>query len=114
LLCNSFLLYAQVNVTPGQTDSVLAHTLAGPGVTILNPTLNCPYTAAEGTFSVVSSNLGLDSGIVLTNGHAATGGGEYGVNGESSFLASNPDGEPGDPQLSAMEGLLNEVAGLQL
>ncbi|MEI8280235.1 MAG: hypothetical protein WCG87_10770, partial [Bacteroidota bacterium] len=57
-------LSAQVNITGNQTAAALAQKLAGSGVTVSNPVLTCP-AVANGIFSVVSSNLGLDSGIIL-------------------------------------------------
>ena len=92
---------AQVNVTPNQTALALAQKLAGPGITILNPTLTCAANA-NGNFSVVSSNLGIDSGIVLTTGRASTLGGSYGINGPVAVNASTNNGTPGDPQLAPL------------
>ena len=99
----SSISIAQITVTPNQTAAVLAGKLAGKGVTIRYPTLNCKGVA-NGLFNVVSSNLGLDSGIVLTTGHAATQNGSYGVNGNSINLASNDNGMPGDVMLNALAG----------
>ena len=99
-VCNSF---AQITVSPAQTAGALAQKLAGQGVTILNPTLNCA-AQANGFFKVGSSNLGLDSGIVLTTGRAATGGGSFGINGLSSYLASTDNGFPGDSMLNVLAG----------
>ncbi len=95
--------HSQILVAPGQTAAALAQKLAGQGVTISNATLNCA-AQANGFFNVVSSNLGLDSGIVLTTGRAATSGGTYGINGYSASLASNDNGLPGDPMLPPLAG----------
>ncbi|WP_165836319.1 choice-of-anchor L domain-containing protein [Taibaiella soli] len=81
------LAHGQVNVYPSQTALNLAQTLTGQGVTISNAVLTCPLTA-EGRFGIVSSNLGLDSGIILTNGTAQTNGTVIGVNGASTLFAS--------------------------
>jgi len=94
---------AQINVSPSQTAAILAQKLAGQGVTITNATLQCA-AQANGLFDVTSSNLGLGSGIVLTTGRAATLGSSYGVNGYSSFLASNDNGVAGDPELDVLAG----------
>jgi gliding motility-associated-like protein len=91
----------QITVSAGKTAAQLAKVLTGQGVTVLNPTLNCPV-AANGIFSEVSNTLGIDSGIVLTTGYAATQGSRYGVNGYSAWLASNDNGAPGDPQLDSL------------
>ncbi|MFN8300108.1 MAG: choice-of-anchor L domain-containing protein [Chitinophagales bacterium] len=59
---------AQLQVTPTNNGTTLAQTLLGSGVTISNITVNCP-SAAAGTFSNGNStNLGLNSGLVLTTG----------------------------------------------
>jgi len=92
---------AQVNINPGQTAQAMAQKLVGPGITIQNPTLSCA-SIANGTFQVVSSNLGLDSGIVLTTGRASTTGSSYGVNGQASVNASTNNSTAGDPQLNAL------------
>ena len=94
---------AQITVTANHSAAELAEKLAGQGVTILNPTMYCAGQA-NGFFNSVSSNLGLDSGIVLTTGRAATGGGAFGVNGYSFNLASNDNGYPGDATLNVLAG----------
>ena len=105
LLAAAFTAHAgaQINVFPNQTALALARKLAGPGVNISNTTLNCAGRA-NGIFTVTSSNIGLDSGIVLTTGAAATQGSTYGVNGFSAYLASNKNNRPGDPQLDPLAG----------
>ena len=96
--------FCQIAVAPSQNAYDLAQRLAGQGVTILNPVLTCP-SVASGFFTVTSSNLGLDSGIVLTSGRAATQGSLAGINGASSLLASTNNGAPGDAQLDALAGM---------
>ncbi len=98
---------AQIDVVDNQTAQALAQTLVGQGVVMLNPTLNCP-TQANGKFSVVASNLGLDSGIVLTSGRALTVGGFTGVNGTPGMTASNTNSTAGDAQLTT---LINSLTG---
>lgn len=101
LLFANQIASAQVNVTSGQTAAAMAQKLAGPGITIQNPVLTCP-AIANGVFNVVSSNLGIDSGIVLTTGRAATSGSSYGINGSASSNASTNNGAAGDPQLNTL------------
>lgn len=61
---------AQLVVTPNGTAQFLAQTLAGSGVQITAPALNCPVDAF-GTFSNGNTtNLGLSQGVVLTSGSA--------------------------------------------
>ena len=95
--------YAQITVSGGQTASALAQKLAGQGVTITNATLHCA-SVANGFFNCVGGILGLDSGIVLTTGLAATSGTNYGINGYSAALASNNNGLPGDAMLTTLAG----------
>jgi gliding motility-associated-like protein len=92
---------AQVNISSGQSAQAMAQKLVGPGITIQNPSLTCA-AIANGTFQVVSSNLGLDSGIVLTTGRANTTGSSYGVNGPASVNASTNNSTAGDPALNAL------------
>jgi gliding motility-associated-like protein len=74
-------LYAQINVTDNQTAAQLVNKLTGEGVVVLNPTMTCP-TISNGVFTVAgASNLGLDSGIVLSSGRVMTIPGSPGVNG---------------------------------
>ena len=111
LISLSRIATAQINIIGSQTAAALAQKLAGSGVTISNPTLNCP-AQANGIFNVVSSNLGLDSGIILTTGRAATpanpGTSGYGANGPQSSTtnanASVNNGTGGDAQLTALAG----------
>lgn len=96
-------LFSQINISAGQTAAALAKKLAGQGVVVTNPVLHCSNWA-NGFFNVVNSNLGLDSGIVLTTGRAASSPGFYGVNGYSSGLASFDNGTPGDSTLTSLAG----------
>lgn len=86
---------AQVNITNTQSAIALAEKLTGQGVTVLNPVLSCDYFAA-GIFKTTSSNLGLDSGILLTTGIAAD------ASGFAGNLASTRLNAAGDPQLASL------------
>jgi gliding motility-associated-like protein len=79
LLIISNLSKAQITVNGSQTANALAQMLTGPGVIVTNPVLSCPQNA-EGKFFVTTSNLGLDSGIILTSGQAQTIGTNIGCN----------------------------------
>lgn len=94
---------AQINVTQGQNAAELARRLAGQGVTVTNPVLRCEVQS-YGVFTVGTSNLGLDSGIVLTTGRAATIPGFYGVDGPTEALASLDNLAPGDSLLTVLAG----------
>lgn len=93
---------AQLLVSGGQTAIQLVQKLVGTGVTVLNPTLNCA-SIANGNF-IGTSNIGIDSGIVLTSGRALTTTSVPGVNGASSLGASTTNSFPGDAQLTAVGG----------
>jgi hypothetical protein len=102
LLCTQSL-HAQVAVSGNTTAQQMAQVLAGQGVVVQNPVLSCPVYA-YGTFSAGVSNLGLDSGIVLTTGRAATSNNTFGVNGYAGGFASTNNGGQGDPQLTTLAG----------
>jgi gliding motility-associated-like protein len=100
---------AQINVNSSNNATQLAQTLVGFGVTVSNATLNCgasPQGSTDygsGTFTVTSSNLGMDSGIVLTSGKAASNINGPGANGP----AQGPTGVTGngaDADLTAVIG----------
>ncbi len=99
--------YAQVTPSIGYTAAQLVHKLVGPGVTSSSPVLTCA-SGASGEFSVVSSNLGIDCGVVLTTGKVVTGGGSYGVNVltgiASGSFASVDNLAPGDAALTTLAG----------
>lgn len=100
---SSSFLHAQITVTGNQTATILAQKLTGTGVTVSNATLNCAQIA-NGTFVVTPpnvTNLGLDSGIVLTSGAAETNGFQQGCNGPASG-PSNANNTPGDPDLAIL------------
>lgn len=102
--------FAQVNVTANNSAAVLAQTLIGAGVTISNPTIDCGASPAgspnlaSGLFTVTNSNLGLDSGILLTTGIAATNAGITGANGPVGGFASGATNNGDDPDLTTLIG----------
>ncbi|WP_118949653.1 choice-of-anchor L domain-containing protein [Taibaiella helva] len=107
LLIPGFAIYAQLVVVDNQTATQLVERLTGSGVTVLNPTLTCPGLS-NAVFNG-TSNLGIDSGIILTSGRAMTSPAGIGVNGPNTG-GPGPDfdnGAPGDPALN------NILAGLQ-
>ena len=92
LPCSGF---CQLTVTPGQPAAILAAKLAGPGISIISPTLTCAGVA-NGTFISRSTPLTIDSGIILTSGKAIQ------ASGPESFLASTNNSTAGDPALSSL------------
>jgi len=91
----------QITVNANQTAAALAQYLVGTGVVMLNPTLTCP-ARANGIFITTASNLGLDSGVILTNGVANTNGNLIGTNSAASSFATNGNGTPGDADLNSL------------
>ncbi len=63
--------YAQITVTQNSNATALTQMLVGSGVTISNVTMNC-NTAASGTFTNVSSNIGLSQGVVMATGKVSS------------------------------------------
>ena len=82
---------AQMAVTDNITAQELANAITGTGVTVSNAMLspNCPGTAV-GLFNFDGnpSDIGIDSGIILTTGAAMTAGFNIGANGTVSDFAS--------------------------
>ena len=103
LACLALLVHGQVSVINTNNASSLAQKLSGPGVTVSNATVQCE-NQQSGIFTVVTSNLGLDSGIVLTTGRAGTTLPFYGVNGNEYNLANFNHGNGGDPDLTVLAG----------
>ncbi|MBK9485595.1 MAG: choice-of-anchor L domain-containing protein [Chitinophagaceae bacterium] len=119
LICQIFLLCitcifcyqrsnAQLQITAESNAQALVQKLLGPGVTVSNVTLT-GHPAMTGIFNNISgTNIGIDSGIVLTNGRAKTiGAGSFGMDGDGINTALNVNafnqwGFPGDPDLSAI------------
>ncbi len=97
---------AQLQITAESNAQALVQKLLGPGVTVSNVSLT-GYREMTGIFNNISgTNIGIDSGIVLTNGRAKTVGvGNYGVDGNGSTAAANVNafntwGFPGDQDLT--------------
>ena len=109
LILSIQFLNAQVNVTPNNVANQLAQKLVGFGVNVTNATLDCGsanndgINHGSGLFTVTSSNLGIDSGIVLTSGVAASTPSLNGVNGLTG-LPSNVTNLAGDPDLTTLVG----------
>jgi len=104
IICSLLLLFisnkqskAQLVVTSSQTATALAQKLSGNGITVLNASLTCA-AAANGIFSASASNLGIDSGIVLTTGLATS------VAGAEPGLTSYNNNTNGDAALQALSG----------
>lgn len=97
LLVTAFTSKAQVAVTPNNIATDLAQMLLGTGVTLSNATLDCG-AGGSGLFLTTASNLGLDSGIVLTSGSATASVGTV------ASYASSSTNNGSDPDLLTLVG----------
>ncbi|GAA4322826.1 choice-of-anchor L domain-containing protein [Flaviaesturariibacter amylovorans] len=90
--------HGQLVVTESADAQALAQKLVGAGVLVSNVTLRGPTVSAGFFAHVGGTNLGLDSGIVLTNGRARS------LSGPASSIISHTFGFPGDADLQAIVG----------
>lgn len=99
------LLYGQL-VTSGQSPaSAVQNTLLGPGVVVSNINYS-GSTAAIGSFTANGTNLGINSGVVITTGTIANGGsGPQGPNDQDNSGVDN--GTPGYYLLNNLLGSNN-------
>jgi gliding motility-associated-like protein len=96
LLILPFGLFGQLTTSTAATPAQLVQNiLLGPGVTVSN----VQYTGAGGSigqFTAAGTNLGINSGIILTTGTVLnTGQGPHGPNNKSNAGINN--GAPGNP-----------------
>jgi gliding motility-associated-like protein len=91
--------YIYANV--GGTAQSLVSSMIGPGLTVTNPIINCP-NVAYGTFSNgQTTNVGINSGVILSTGDINTLNG----NGSAFWSVDNPGTNCNDAQLSSLEPL---------
>lgn len=96
---------AQLVITSQTNAQALAQKLVGEGVSISNVTLTAD-SRGTGFFNNISgTQIGLDSGIVLTNGRVLTAPGQIGLSGAASTFASLDQLAPGDQDLADFIGL---------
>lgn len=102
---------AQLLIDPAPNAQALAQRLVGEGVSISNVTFVGNPLMAAYFKNTGGANIGLDSGIVLTNGRAKSGiiGNTRGVDGNGITTAFNADAHnvwniAGDDQLAALIG----------
>jgi len=96
--------HGQLVANDSLTADQMVQILVGNGITYLNPVLNCERDGA-GKFRSVSSNLGLDSGIILTSGRIETTLNPFtifGVSGPAINFASYSTNNAGDFQLDSL------------
>ena len=103
VLLNYTSANAQLTVSPTHTAAALASNITGTGVSVFNQVLTCPGIA-NGTFTVAPGTLmgtgttvfGINSGILLTTGHAAAAAGA-----EPGTTTFN-NGAAGDPVMTTL------------
>ncbi len=97
-------VYSQLVVSSVGTPQQLTQNLFGGGVIISNVTLTAPG-GSWGTFDGINSNIGLDSGIILTSGKIANA-----VGPNTSGSVGTLYYAPGDPDLTALSGSVTNDA----
>ncbi len=85
-----------ITLTPTSNTQQLVQNIVGPGFAVSNVVLNCP-NGAIGTFTNVSSNIGLNNGIILTSGSVNICQGP-----NNSISAGLNNGASGDASLDSM------------
>ena len=87
--------FSQITITQNSNAEALSQMLVGSGVTISNVTMNC-NTAASGTFTNQSTNMGLSQGVVMATGKVSS------ISQPASSFASTALNGAGDAQLSTL------------
>jgi gliding motility-associated-like protein len=105
LLGTAIQTKAQISVNDHATATDMVQALVGAGITFSNPQLNC-HDSARGTYTVVTSNLGIGDGVLLTSGKAKTTGSTAGANGDQNlWFAATSNNTPGDNELETISGV---------
>jgi hypothetical protein len=89
-ICITFFcisLKAQLTITPQSSGLALAQKLVGQGVTISNVTFSADNRSTGFFNNISGTNIGLDSGIVLTNGRVKSNAGNFGLDGDGITMA---------------------------
>ncbi len=103
-------LSGQLQVTPASNAVQLAQKLVGAGVTISNVSFTGDLRMTGFFNNIGGTNIGIDSGIILSSGRAKTRPPDIGVDGDGStaaqlITASSMWGLPGDIDLATAIGL---------
>ncbi len=96
-----FSLSAQLITSSQSAASLVQNTLIGPGVSVSNVSFS-GASGAIGKFTANGTNLGINSGIVITTGAISGGAGPQGPNNQSNAGVDN--GTPGYSALSNLVG----------
>lgn len=98
LLISSIYSFSQLSVNNGFTAQQLGNNLAGNNVNVFNATISGD-PLQYGTFNYIGTDLGLNSGVILSTGNIFDAVGPNSSSGTSSGM-----GGPGDADLSALAG----------
>ena len=101
-------MFGQINVTGTQTAQQLAEFLAGPNITVTNAVLSQGNTAlpvlgtsvAAGLFSGTNSDIGFDSGVILSTGNITEAPGPNNATNTGANLNNS-----GTAQMNAIAGV---------
>lgn len=106
LLSTALPVKAQLFIETQTDGELLAKKLVGEGISISNVRLTGSALASGFFYVKEGTRIGIDSGIVLSNGRVKTAGGNYGMDAPQFRTASTRLNTPGDDDLSQ---LVNEV-----
>jgi subtilisin-like proprotein convertase family protein len=113
LTCSVFsqLQVVSAGQQPYTPEVLVSNFMTGVGINVIDITYNGDSIAA-GYFKNGTSSIGLDRGLVLTTGRAATSGSSYGADGEGADFANYSNfGSSIEPNLQALATVgLNDVA----
>jgi hypothetical protein len=90
--------FSQLTVDATANTEQLVNSAVGPGYTVTSIKFNCP-AGASALFTSISTNLGLEKGILLTTGKAA-----FAIGPNNSTNMGYNSGAPGDLQLDSLTG----------
>ena len=90
---------AQITVTGGQTAQQLAEILAGPNITVTNAILT-GGGVASGSFAGTNSDIGFDSGVLLSTGNITEAPGPNNAGNVGANLNN-----PGTAEMTALAGV---------
>lgn len=99
MLLFSGSVFSQINTTGGLTAQQLAEILAGPNITVTNAVLT-GGTAASGSFAGTNSDIGFDSGVILSSGNINEAPGPNNSTNTGANL-----GQPGTAEMTALAGV---------
>jgi len=123
LFCISSRSFAQLQITTNTNAAALAQKLVGEGVVISNATITTNSISTGFFVNRSGTNIGMDSGIVLTNGRARSNlPSIIGLDGDGFRVASTVRADanlllPGDADLASELGIpvsqLNDAIALE-